>query len=42
MKKYKKPTLKLQNKNTFIADMLKSISGLYICKQCSACHGCRG
>lgn len=43
MKEYKKPTLKVQEKNNFVFDVVKThIKGVVTCNQCSSCHGCRG
>ena len=43
MKEYKKPVLKMQKKNTFVFEALKThVKGAVTCNQCSSCHGCRG
>jgi cytochrome c2 len=40
-KKYEKPTITKQTRMTFPMDLINAKSGGRVCRQCSACHGCR-
>ena len=40
-KTYEKPTIVKLKTMYFAEETLYAITGRYICKQCSSCHGCR-